>query len=144
MFWLDEQSIKQRDTQQSFLDKILNVPVPNMIHKITSNMARMPQSSGRTLRFRRYSFEIPETLLDIKSDQVFKYGQAAYHLFKEQDNNRVSFVYMPPQYGGPLATDVTVGYKFNEVPRILNDKWLVNLRTEGRLIPGVLLDIIYA
>lgn len=34
---------------------------------------------------------------------------------------------MPPIYDGPLALNASVGYKFAEVPRILNDQW-VNLR----------------
>lgn len=46
----------------------------------------------------------------------------------EQDQYSAQFIYRPPIYGGPLALNCTVGYKFAEVPRILNDLWLVNLR----------------
>lgn len=47
----------------------------------------------------------------------------------EQDGYSASFIYLPPQIaGGPLALNASVGYKFAEVPRILNDTWVFNLR----------------
>jgi N4-gp56 family major capsid protein len=46
----------------------------------------------------------------------------------EQDGFSASFIYRPPIYDGPLALNASVGYKFAEVPRILNDAWVVNLR----------------
>ena len=46
----------------------------------------------------------------------------------EQDGYSSQFIYRPPIYDGPLALNASVGYKFAEVPRILNDAWLLNLR----------------
>ena len=46
----------------------------------------------------------------------------------EQDGYSAQFIYRPPIYDGPLALNASVGYKFAEVPRILNDQWLLQLR----------------
>ena len=46
----------------------------------------------------------------------------------EQDGYSAQFIYRPPIYDGPLALNASVGYKFAEVPRILNDQWVFNLR----------------
>lgn len=47
----------------------------------------------------------------------------------EQDGYSAQFVYLPPSIaGGPLALNATVGYKFAECPKILNDAWVINLR----------------
>lgn len=46
----------------------------------------------------------------------------------EQDNYSASFIYRPAIFSDPLAQNVTVGYKFAEVPRILNDLWIINTR----------------
>jgi len=54
-------------------------------------------------------------------------GMEAYAAV-EQDGYSAQFIYRPPIYDGPLALNVTVGYKFAEVPRILNDKWIVRMR----------------
>lgn len=58
---------------------------------------------------------------------IFCSGLEAYACV-EQDQYSAQFVYRPPIYSGPLALNATSGYKFAEVPRILNDAWLVNLR----------------
>jgi N4-gp56 family major capsid protein len=58
---------------------------------------------------------------------VFCVGLEAYACV-EQDGYSASFIYRPPIYSGPLAQNATVGYKFAEVPRILNDLWVLNLR----------------
>ncbi len=58
---------------------------------------------------------------------VFCVAQEAYASI-EQDGYTTQFIYRPAQYSGPLAQNVTVGYKFAEVPRILNDAWVLNLR----------------
>lgn len=59
---------------------------------------------------------------------VFCVGMEAYACV-EQDGYSAQFIYRPPIYDGPLALNASVGYKFAEVPRILNDLWVVNLRT---------------
>ena len=64
-------------------------------------------------------------------------GQKVYNVFcvaKEsyaiidQEGATPIFIYRPAVYSGPLAQNVTVGYKFAQVPRLLNDAWLANLR----------------
>ena len=46
----------------------------------------------------------------------------------EQDNFSARFLYRPPVYSDPLFQNVTIGYVFAEVPRILNDLWITNMR----------------
>lgn len=58
---------------------------------------------------------------------VFCVGMEAYACI-EQDGYSAQFIYRPPIYDGPLALNASVGYKFAEVPRILNDLWVLNLR----------------
>lgn len=59
---------------------------------------------------------------------IFCVGMEAYACI-EQDGYSAAFIYRPPIYDGPLALNVSVGYKFAEVPRITNDLWVINLRT---------------
>jgi len=58
---------------------------------------------------------------------IFCVGMEAYACI-EQDGYSASFIYRAPMYDGPLALNASVGYKFAEVPRILNDLWVLNLR----------------
>ncbi len=58
---------------------------------------------------------------------IFCVGLQSYGVV-EQDGYSAQFIYRPPIYDGPLALNVTVGYKFATVPRILNDEWIINLR----------------
>jgi N4-gp56 family major capsid protein len=58
---------------------------------------------------------------------IFCVGMEAYACI-EQDGYSASFIYRPPIYDGPLALNASVGYKFAEVPRLLNDLWVINLR----------------
>ena len=58
---------------------------------------------------------------------IFCIGLESYACI-EQDGYSAQFIYRPPIYDGPLALNVSVGYKFAEVPRILNDQWIINLR----------------
>lgn len=46
----------------------------------------------------------------------------------EQEGATPMFIYRPAVYTGALAQNVTVGVKFAQVPRILNDAWIANLR----------------
>ena len=41
--------------QQSFAMKLLETPVPNMIHSVAAVQKVMPRNGGRTRRFRRYN-----------------------------------------------------------------------------------------
>ncbi len=54
-------------------------------------------------------------------------AKEAYACIK-QDGASAQFIYRPAYLSGPLAQNVTVGWKMAEVPRILNDAWLGNLR----------------
>jgi N4-gp56 family major capsid protein len=58
---------------------------------------------------------------------LFHCGREAFAAI-EQDGYSAQFIYRPPIYDGPLALNASVGYKFAEVPRILNDTWVFNLR----------------
>lgn len=58
---------------------------------------------------------------------IFCVGMEAYACI-EQDQYSAQFIYRPPIYDGPLALNASVGYKFAEVPRILNDEWIINQR----------------
>ena len=46
----------------------------------------------------------------------------------EQDGYSAQFIYRPPVLNNALATNCTVGYKFSECPKILQDSWVLNLR----------------
>jgi len=58
---------------------------------------------------------------------IFNVGQEAYACV-EQDGASAQFIYRPPIYDSPLALNASAGYTFMEVPRILNDQWVINLR----------------
>jgi N4-gp56 family major capsid protein len=67
------------------------------------------------------------SLLGANVYNVFHQGREATAAI-EQDGYSAQFIYRPPIYDGPLALNASVGYKFAEVPRILNDTWVFNLR----------------
>lgn len=46
----------------------------------------------------------------------------------EQDNYSASIIYRPAIFSGALAQNVTIGYTFAEVPKIINDLWITNVR----------------
>lgn len=69
-------------------------------------------------------------------------GNSVYNVFiqgmealacVEQDNYSSRFLYRPPVFSDPLFQNVTLGYVFAEVPRILNDLWIINMRTTAQL-----------
>jgi len=72
---------------------------------------------------------VTKTASNLNSDvyNIFCVGMEAYACV-EQDGYSAQFIYRPPIYDGPLALNASVGYKFAEVPRILNDLWILNLR----------------
>jgi len=67
------------------------------------------------------------SLLGATVYNIFVAGREAFAAV-EQDGYSAQFIYRPPIYDGPLALNASVGYKFAEVPRILNDQWVFNLR----------------
>jgi len=46
----------------------------------------------------------------------------------EQTDYSAQFIYNGPELNGPLRLNSTAGYKFGEVPVILQDSWVLNLR----------------
>lgn len=68
-------------------------------------------------------------------------GQDIYNIFicgkesfttVEQDGFSTQFLYRPAIYNGPLAQDISLGWKMGMGNRILNDAWIVNLRCVTR------------
>ena len=64
-------------------------------------------------------------------------GNSVYNVFVqgmeslacvEQDNYSAQFIYRPPIFSDALAQNSTAGYVFAQVPRIINDLWVVNMR----------------
>jgi N4-gp56 family major capsid protein len=58
---------------------------------------------------------------------IFVCGMESYACI-EQDGYSAAFIYRPPIFSDPLAQNASIGYKFAEVPRLLNDQWLINMR----------------
>ena len=95
------------------------------------NALRSEWGSIGSLRFLVSSIGAVETAssdLGANVYDIFCVGMEAYACI-EQDQYSAQFIYRPPIYDGPLALNASVGYKFAEVPRILNDEWIINLRT---------------
>jgi N4-gp56 family major capsid protein len=67
------------------------------------------------------------SLLGADVYNIFVCGRESFAAI-EQDGYSAQFIYRPPIYDSPLALNASVGYKFAEVPRILNDQWVFNLR----------------
>jgi len=58
---------------------------------------------------------------------IFCHGKEAFAAI-EMDQYAAQFIYLPPIYSGPLALNASLGYKMAEVPRLLQDSWMVRLR----------------
>jgi N4-gp56 family major capsid protein len=58
---------------------------------------------------------------------IFCMGLEAYAMV-DQDGYKDTFVYLPPQFSGPLAMNSSIGWKTAFCPRITNDQWIVNAR----------------
>lgn len=59
---------------------------------------------------------------------VFCCGLEAYTVV-EQDGYSSQFIYRPPIFSGPLAMNVSVGWKMGSAQLITNDAWVLNLKT---------------
>ena len=108
--------------------------VAGFIHKnqYPSPMNALPSEWGSigNLRFHTSSIgSVTATSSNLGADifNIFCVGMEAYACI-EQDGYSANFIYRPPIYDGPLAMNASVAYKFAEVPRILNDLWILNLR----------------
>lgn len=73
------------------------------------------------------SVTLNASMLNANVYNIFVTGLEGYACI-EQDGYSATFIYRPPIYDGPLALNASVGYKFAEVPRLLNDLWVQNLR----------------
>jgi N4-gp56 family major capsid protein len=73
------------------------------------------------------SFTANASLLGADVYNIFCCGRESFAAV-EQDGYSAQFIYRPPIYDGPLALNASVGWKMAEVPRILNDTWVFNLR----------------
>lgn len=47
----------------------------------------------------------------------------------EQDGATADFIYRPAIYSDPLAQNISLGYKFSSAEVLLNNAWIINLRT---------------
>lgn len=50
------------------------------------------------------------------------------------DNYGAQFIYRPPYLNDPLSQNATVAWKMADAPVILDDSWLINLRTTLRVV----------
>lgn len=62
---------------------------------------------------------------------IFVTGMEAYMLV-DQESYGNHFVYLPPEFSGPLALNASVGWKMSFASTITNDLWVLNLRTTRR------------
>jgi len=67
------------------------------------------------------------SLLDKDVYNIIVAGMEAYAVI-EQDGHSAHFLYRPAIFSDPLAQNISVGYKFAAVPKLLNDLWVLNLR----------------
>ena len=58
---------------------------------------------------------------------IFIMGQEAFASVK-MDQYSMQFIYLPPQYSGPLALNCSAGYRFSHASVIQNDSWLAKFR----------------
>jgi len=58
---------------------------------------------------------------------VFYVARESYAVL-EQDEYGKQFTYLPAQFSGPLALNVSVGWKMGYASRIFNDAWILNGR----------------
>lgn len=60
---------------------------------------------------------------------TFVAGMESYGVI-EQDKYAAKFLYIPPEIaGGPLALNAALGWKTANAQRILNDSWIINMRS---------------
>lgn len=73
------------------------------------------------------SFNPSASALGADVFNIFCVGMESYAVI-DQDMASAQLLYTPPILTGPLALYCRLAYKFAEVPRILNDAWILNLR----------------
>ncbi len=104
--------------------------IPKWNYPSASQGTRSEWGSVNNVRFMTSSVgSITENASTAGNDvyNVFFQGMEALACVK-QDNYSARFLYRPPVFSDPLFQNVTLGYVFAEVPRILNDLWLTNVQ----------------
>jgi len=104
--------------------------IPSAQYPSQKNILQAEYGSVSQLRFMLSSIgSITSAASNNGSDvyNIFCVGQEAYGII-EQDGATAEFIYLPPQYSGPLALNSSAAWKMAFVPRILNDLWVLNLR----------------
>jgi N4-gp56 family major capsid protein len=112
----------------------VNGYIPKAQYPYQANVLRPELGSVAEMRFLASSIgstTANASLLGATVYNILTAGMEAYACI-EQDGYSAQFIYRPPIYDGPLALNVSVGYKFAEVPRITNDAWVINLRSTLR------------
>lgn len=69
-------SILSAPVQESFNQKLLAVPVPNLIHSIPAMQKRMMSKGGTTIRFRRYN-ALQTSMVPLGNSGITPPGQVA-------------------------------------------------------------------
>lgn len=59
---------------------------------------------------------------------VFCVGMESYMLV-DQESYGNHFIYLPPEFSGPLALNASIGWKMGFASMVTNDNWIINLRT---------------
>jgi N4-gp56 family major capsid protein len=108
----------------------INGFIPKWNYPVADRVLRSEWGAVNNVRFMLSSVaSISEKASALGEDvyNVFVQGMEALACV-EQDNYSARFLYRPPVYSDPLFQNVTLGYVFAEVPRILNDLWITNMR----------------
>lgn len=94
------------------------------------NLMQSEYGAKNNLRFlvsSKGSFDAGTSTLGKDVYNIFCVGLEAYTCIK-QDKYSAKFIYRPAIYDGPLAQNVTLGYKLAQVSRVVNDSWVVRFR----------------
>lgn len=97
------------------------------------SMSKILQSEWGTIHNLRFlvsslgSYSAGSSALGNNVYNIFCVGMESYAVI-DQDMASAQLLYTPPILTGPLALYCRLAYKFAEVPRILNDAWILQLR----------------
>lgn len=114
----------QLESVAGFLPK-WNYPSPN---EGTLNSEWGAVNNVRFLTSSQGSISFSASGLGANVYNCFVFGRESYAMV-EQDNFSSRIIYRPPQFSDPLAQNITLAWTMSQVSRILNDQWIVNMRT---------------
>lgn len=60
---------------------------------------------------------------------LWKHNEGGITRLPARKSHKVTECYRPPIFSGPLAQNATCGYKMASAQQILNDLWVLNLRS---------------